>query len=227
MYKFKTSEQNNDKATEFETKSLLYLLTKIKGHRGISLFIIDCFNDVTGVSEDYFDSWDIQSKNVASLTPRTVGKALYTLFANYVSDICAQIDLALHTKVCEEREKAGQTTSQYITQLLMEYYEMKENGGKSDMANSGNRTMAFQISEELFQRIKRHLERESKHLGRKYTQREFVLDLITEALDAAEAAEEAPEARQEEGEDLEAAAAGNPPVEAEFELEKPGYDAGW
>ena len=84
MYKFKTSEQNNDKATEFETKSLLYLLTKIKGHSGISLFIIDCFNDVTGVSENYSDSWDIQSKNVASLTPRTVGKALYTLFANYV-----------------------------------------------------------------------------------------------------------------------------------------------
>lgn len=77
MYKFKTSEQNNDKATEFETKSLLYLLTKIKGHSGISLFIIDCFNDVTGVAEDYSDSWDIQSKNVASLTPRTVGKALY------------------------------------------------------------------------------------------------------------------------------------------------------
>ena len=87
MYKFKTSEQNNDKATEFETKSLLYLLTKIKGHSGISLFIIDCFSDVTGVSENYSDSWDIQSKNVASLTPRTVGKALYTLFANYVSDI--------------------------------------------------------------------------------------------------------------------------------------------
>lgn len=87
MYKFKTSEQNNDKATEFETKSLLYLLTKIKGHSGISLFIIDCFNDVTGIAEDYSDSWDIQSKNVASLTPRTVGKSLYTLFTNYVSDI--------------------------------------------------------------------------------------------------------------------------------------------
>lgn len=26
-------------------------------------------------------------------------------------NLCAQIDLALHTKVCEEREKAGQTTS--------------------------------------------------------------------------------------------------------------------
>ena len=120
-------------------------------------------------------------------------------------NLCAQIDLALHTKVCEE----------------------KENGGKSNMANSGNRTMAFQISEELFQRIKRHLERESKHLGRKYTQREFVLDLITEALDAAEAAEEAPEAGQEEGEDLEPTLAENTPVEAESEPEKPEYDAGW
>ena len=87
MYKFKTSEQNNDKATEFETKSLLYLLTKIKGHSGISLFIIDCFNDVTGVSENYSDSCDIQSNYVASLNPRTVGKSVYTLFANDVSNI--------------------------------------------------------------------------------------------------------------------------------------------
>ena len=102
-------------------------------------------------------------------------------------NLCAQIDLALHTKVCEEREKAGQTTSQYITQLLMEYYEMKENGGKSSMENKGNRTMAFQISEELFQRIKRYLERESQRTGRKLTQRDFVLGLITQALDTADA----------------------------------------
>lgn len=87
MYTIKTSERNNDKATEYETKSLLYLLTKIKGHRSIDLFIIDCFNDVTGIAEGYKDSWDIQSKNVASLTPRKIGIALYTLFANYVSDL--------------------------------------------------------------------------------------------------------------------------------------------
>lgn len=104
-------------------------------------------------------------------------------------NLCAQIDLALHTKVCEEREKTGLTTSQYITQLLTEYYEIKENGGKSDMANNGNRTMAFQIPEELFQRIKRHLERESDRLGRRMTQREFVLELIEEALGKAEAEE--------------------------------------
>ena len=101
-------------------------------------------------------------------------------------NLCAQIPLELHAKVCGEREQREQTTSQYITELLMEYYEMKENGGKTTMANNGSRTMAFQIPEELFQRIKEHLDRESLRLGRKYTQREFVLGLIEEALSTAE-----------------------------------------
>lgn len=105
-------------------------------------------------------------------------------------NLCAQIDLALHTKVSEEKEKAGQTTSQYIAQLLTEYYEMKENGGITEMSDKG-RTMAFQIPEELFQRIKRHLEHESARLGRKVTQREFVLGLIESALAQAEAEEAA------------------------------------
>ncbi len=71
---------------------------------------------------------------------------------------------------------------------------------------SGNtRTMAFQIPEELFQRIKAHLERESARTGRKYTQREFVLGLIEEALDAAErqAEEEAENAQSEAPEEQE------------------------
>ena len=116
-------------------------------------------------------------------------------------NLCAQIDLALHTKVSEEKEKAGQTTSQYIAQLLTEYYEMKENGGITEMSDKG-RTMAFQIPEELFQRIKRHLEHESARLGRKVTQREFVLGLIESALAQAEAEEAAAqEAAAQEHED--------------------------
>ncbi len=87
MYKIKTSERTNDKATELETKSLLYLLTKIKGKNNVDLFIIDCFNDVTGSSSDYKKTWDVQSKGVSSLTPRTIGIGLYTLFSNYISDI--------------------------------------------------------------------------------------------------------------------------------------------
>ena len=48
------------------------------------------------------------------------------------------------------------------------------------------RTMAFQISEELFQRIKEYLARESTRSGKKLTQREFILGLIEDALDRAE-----------------------------------------
>lgn len=55
------------------------------------------------------------------------------------------------------------------------------------MATKG-RTMAFQISEDLFQRIKTYLERETVRTGRKLTQREFVLGLIEEALETAERA---------------------------------------
>ena len=62
-------------------------------------------------------------------------------------NLCAQLPLDLHQRVCEAREESGLTTAQYITQLLTEYYEMKENGGKVTMASSNTRTMAFQIPE--------------------------------------------------------------------------------
>ena len=108
-------------------------------------------------------------------------------------NLCAQLPLDLHAKVCEAREQSGLTTAQYITSLLTEYYAMKENGGKEVMMNGKTRTLAFQIDEDLFNRIKAHLERETQRTGRKLTQREFVLNLIEEALVEAEedAAEEA------------------------------------
>ena len=124
-------------------------------------------------------------------------------------NLCAQIPLTLHDRVCTEKDQAGLTTAQYITNLLTEYYQMKENGGNMNMANNGSRTMAFQIPEELFQRIKEHLDRESLRLGRKYTQREFVLGLIEDALrqveqEAAEAAPDVPDDIPAPAEDQEA-----------------------
>ena len=101
-------------------------------------------------------------------------------------NLCAQLPLDLHAKVCEAREQSGLTTAQYITSLLTEYYAMKENGGKEVMMNGKTRTLAFQIDEDLFNRIKAHLERETQRTGKKYTQREFVLGLIEEALNEAE-----------------------------------------
>ncbi len=114
-------------------------------------------------------------------------------------NLCAQISLDLHQKISEAREQSGLTTAQYITNLLLEYCEMKENGGKTTMANN-SRMMAFQIPETLFQRIKTHLERETARTGRKLTQREFVLGLVEAALDEAErqAAEDSPEPEMEE-----------------------------
>ena len=101
-------------------------------------------------------------------------------------NLCALIPIDLHDRVSRAKDQAGLTTAQYITNLLTEYFEMKENGGTAAMTNSTTRTMAFQIQESLFQRIKAHLDRETARTGHKLTQREFVLGLIEQALNEAE-----------------------------------------
>ena len=103
-------------------------------------------------------------------------------------NLCAMVPLTIFNRVGQERDKAGLTNSTYITQALEEYFSIKDNGGKQVMTqnNGKTRTLAFQISEEFFQRIKTYLEKESKRLGRKVTQRDFVLGLIEQALDEAE-----------------------------------------
>ena len=83
--------------------------------------------------------------------------------------LSCQIPESLHARVTAERVAANQSLSEYITGLLTNYYE---NGGKKDMAQT--RTMAFQISEDLFQRIKDYLAHENERQGRKVTQKEFV-----------------------------------------------------
>ncbi len=114
-------------------------------------------------------------------------------------NLCAQVPLSLHIQVTQAREALGQTTSEYITNLLMEYYEMKKNGDKTNVANN-SRMMAFHIKKKLFQHLKAHLERETQRTGRKLTQREFVLGLVETALEAAErqAGEAAPEPEEDE-----------------------------
>ena len=131
-------------------------------------------------------------------------------------NLCAQVPIELHERVNAEKEQANQTTSQYITNLITEYYKMKEIGGVSSITGK-ERTMAFQISEELFQRIKRYLERESDRLGRRVTQREFVLDLIEEALAKAEAGESL--AQEDEDSDEQGAETESTPQDGDDETE--------
>lgn len=81
-YTFKNTEINNKKASDFETKSLLYLISRKKE---IEYVTFDCFNDVSGVNKNHDKIWDVQSKNEKSLTPKKIGKYLFTLFDNYIS----------------------------------------------------------------------------------------------------------------------------------------------
>jgi len=81
---------NNEKASNFETKSLLYLIGKRTDSKEIEYVTFDCFNDVSGVNKNFNKIWDIQSKNENSLTPKKIGSYFFTLFDNYISDLSFQ-----------------------------------------------------------------------------------------------------------------------------------------
>ncbi|UNY98359.1 hypothetical protein MQE36_14885 [Zhouia spongiae] len=84
-YTFKNTEINNKKATDFETKSLLYLIGRRKDSKEVEYIAFDCFNDVSGINKNSDRIWDIQSKNEKSLSPKKIGKYFFTLFDNHTS----------------------------------------------------------------------------------------------------------------------------------------------
>lgn len=100
-------------------------------------------------------------------------------------NLCAMIPLSLHAKVREEQERSGQSLSMYMTQLLTNYYE------KGEKSMDFTKTLAFQVSEELYNRIKEHLEREKQRTGKKLSQKDFVIGLIERELEEAERREAA------------------------------------
>ena len=100
------------------------------------------------------------------------------------ANLCAQVPVSLLARIREEQEKAGIPRGEYITQILTAYYETQNR--KGDKTMEFTKTLAFQIPEELFNRIKDHLEREKQRTGRKLSQKDFVIGLIERALEAAE-----------------------------------------
>ena len=104
-------------------------------------------------------------------------------------NLCAQIPISLHAKVMEEKNALGQALSEYITNILKEHFE----GGNKTMAVTTTKTLAFQIPEELDLRIKNYLAAEKERTGKKVSQREFVVGLIIQALDAHDAANQTEE----------------------------------
>ena len=97
--------------------------------------------------------------------------------------ITCKIPQDLHAKITEEIRASGSTMSKFIEMVINGYYDSKEKGA----INMGKmRTMAFQVSEELFQRIKNYLDEYERVYGRKLTQKEFVIGLVEQALEEAE-----------------------------------------
>lgn len=95
-------------------------------------------------------------------------------------NLCGMIPEELHARAVAEKEQLGlKTLGEYVELILKEHFE-----GGITMAET--KTLAFKITEELDQRLKNFIAAEKKH-GRKITQKEFVIGLIEQALDAYEA----------------------------------------
>lgn len=121
--------------------------------------------------------------------------------------ITCKIPLELHERISGEIRETGSTMSQFIEMVTREHYEKGAN-----KAMEKGRTLAFQVSEELFQRVKDYLERYEQTYGRRLTQKEFVIGLIEQALEEAEEEFEAARAAEQE----ERAEGVNPPEEAAY-----------
>ena len=109
-------------------------------------------------------------------------------------NLCAQIPISLHSRVRQEQEASGQTLSEYMTQLITEFYRIREEGKNM---NTETRTVAFQVPPELFEEFKAYLQR--NHIK----QKEFFLACIQRALAdeaAAEAAEPEPRDPEQDAE---------------------------
>ena len=95
-----------------------------------------------------------------------------------IKNLCAPIPAALHARLRERQEASGLTLGQYMTELITNYYETE---GTAAMKEN-QRTVAFQVPEELFEQFKAYLEQ------RGVKQKAFFLDCIQRALAEAEQA---------------------------------------
>lgn len=86
-YTVRSSERTRSSGAEYETKALLYLMNFRSDSNEIHYFVVDFFNDLTGMDRFAENLWDVQSKGAKNNSPAAIGKELVTLFKNYLSDI--------------------------------------------------------------------------------------------------------------------------------------------
>ena len=81
-----------------------------------------------------------------------------------MKNICGKIPKDLHEKVREEIELTESSTQKFIQQVIEEHFERLV--GKGEMSMGTVRTVAVQVSEELFQRLKTVIARRGTGKGR-------------------------------------------------------------
>ncbi len=93
--------------------------------------------------------------------------------AENIKNLCAPIPAELHAQLRERQEESGQTLGQYMTWLITTFYNQE---GKTTMKEN-QRTVAFQVSTELFEQFKDYLQRKG------IKQNAFFLSCIQRALE--------------------------------------------
>ena len=91
-----------------------------------------------------------------------------------MKNICGKIPLDLHEKVRQEIEQTESSTQKFILQVIEEHYSKGEMGMEM-------RTVAVQVSEELFGRLKAVIVKKG------CKQKDFLLAIIQQAIEAEEA----------------------------------------
>ena len=117
-----------------------------------------------------------------------------------MKNLCGKIPVELHEKVRAEIEERETSTQIFIRQVIEEHFNRLENKGEESMEK---RTLAVQVTEELFQRVKWAVTKEG------IKQKDFIIRIIEKAVEEVEAKwkelkqpEETPEAdRLEEAEE--------------------------
>lgn len=94
---------------------------------------------------------------------------------NEKKGITVKVDAGLHAEVRQYIEAHGITMAEFVSMALDNELHPKIQAAEKNMENM--RTMAFQVPEKMFQRIKEYLQRH--HM----TQKQFVLGLIEAELD--------------------------------------------
>lgn len=134
-----------------------------------------------------------------------------------MKNICGKIPVELHEKLKLEVEELGISIPKYLEMVIEEH--MTRKGEKTNMADL--RTVAVQVTEDLFSRLKAVLARN----GMK--QKDFLIGLIEDAIEKEEAKwkAESEEAEETEMEDPETAKSEPDEESAEPEAEEPETEA--